>query len=445
MSIASDPTAPARPDDGDSVLQRLDEAAAAHLALVRECEEKERALRDELAAAHAELDAARRAAEREHGRVNALHDALKEIHRTLFHGNLYEMILRSCLAITGSSRGLYVTSRGGRLRVRAAVGVDGYPHSDPSPFLAALCERVIERNEPLVCNDGVGDGADGLPRGEGSERFANYVATPVVLMRNLDGVLVAADKAVGGFAQEDVETLLSVGDQAAVAVENRYLEKALQSAYVSTVTLLADAVEAKDPYTHGHCEMASRYARLVARRLDLPEREQAVVCYAALLHDVGKIGVSDGVLHKPGPLLPEEVELMRAHVRVGHDLLSGVPALAAIADIVLHHHERYDGGGYPDGMRGDEIPIAARIVAAVDAYCAMITRRSYKEAYSEDVARRELRRCAGTQFDPAVVDALLAVLDTPEAADQDDDSWAECTLLPDLADVRGLRTASAVA
>jgi HD-GYP domain-containing protein (c-di-GMP phosphodiesterase class II) len=149
---------------------------------------------------------------------------------------------------------------------------------------------------------------------------------------------------------------------------------------------------------------------------------------------VGKIGVSDGVLNKPGPLLPEEMELMRAHVRVGHDLLSNVPVLQAVADVVLHHHERYDGTGYPDGLRGDEIPMASRIVAVVDAYCAMITRRSYKEAYTEAHARDEVRRCAGTQFDPRIVDVFLSVIETPAAEDGDDDSWAECLMLPGLGD-----------
>jgi putative nucleotidyltransferase with HDIG domain len=204
--------------------------------------------------------------------------------------------------------------------------------------------------------------------------------------------------------------------------------------------MLADAVEAKDPYTHGHCEMASRFARLVGERMGLPAYDQAVVCYGALLHDVGKIGVSDGVLHKPGPLLPEERDLMRAHVRVGADLLRGVPALAPVANIVLHHHEWFNGTGYPDGLSGAEIPLPARIIAAVDAYCAMITRRSYKEAYTPEHAQQELRDGAGTQFDPAVVEALLAVLQDPRGEDNDDDNDGECGLLPDFL---ALSTASA--
>ncbi|HSU13762.1 HD domain-containing phosphohydrolase [Longimicrobium sp.] len=401
-------------------------------------------LRGEVRAVRSELEGAHLAFQRQRERAETLRHALVSVHRALFGGNVYEMILRACMQITGATRGLYISSRaGGRMRVRAAHDVDGYPDADPSPFICALSRRVIDRNEPVVCNDGTDNGVADIPAPTSDgERFRNLVVSPVVVMQDLDGVVIVGDKQGGGFDPNDVETLLSVGHHAGVAVENRRLEQALQMAYVSTVSILADAVEAKDPYTHGHCEMASRYARLVAGRMGLTPQEQAVVCYSALLHDVGKIGVSDGVLNKPGPLLPEEMELMRAHVRVGHDLLRNVPVLQPVADVVLHHHERYDGDGYPDGLRGDEIPLPARIVAVVDAYCAMITRRSYKEAYTEDHARDEIRRCAGSQFDPGVVDAFLQVLETPEADDPDEDAWAECLVLPGLADRQLLRKAS---
>ena len=212
-------------------------------------------------------------------------------------------------------------------------------------------------------------------------------------------------------------------------MRNHHLQLELQNSYIATVSMLADAVEAKDPYTHGHCDLVSRYARLIADKLKVSDEERSVICYSALLHDVGKIGVSDGVLNKPGPLLPEERELMRSHVRVGHDLLAKIPALAPVAEVVLRHHEWYDGSGYPDGLKGDEIPLAARIVCVVDAFCAMITKRSYKDAYSADRAKEELLRCSGTQFDPKVVKALLQVLDLPEA-DGIDDEGSICGVMP---------------
>ena len=157
-----------------------------------------------------------------------------------------------------------------------------------------------------------------------------------------------------------------------------------------------------------------------------------MLCYAALLHDVGKIGVSDGILHKPGPLLPEERTAVQSHVTIGYDLIRSVPVLSDVATIVLHHHERYDGSGYPNQLSGGEIPIGARILAVVDAYCAMRDRRSYKEPLSDEAARAELHRCAGTQFDPDVVRAFLKILDEPESQDDDEDAIAECGPLPSL-------------
>jgi HD-GYP domain-containing protein (c-di-GMP phosphodiesterase class II) len=409
----------------DPVLRQMEHAESAYLAARQAWRAREAELFDE-------LTRQRLQAERQRKRAECLDRSLREIHGALFAGDVYHLILQACLTITEATRGVYVTARrpGERLRVRAALGVDGAAGADASPFLAAICRHVLQGGDIMVCN-----GAETnpqLPAPGPDEHFHSFMAAPVVLMADLDGVIIAADRAQGEFDRHDAESLLSVGDQAAVAVRNRRLERELQRAYLATVSMLADAVEAKDPYTHGHCEMASRYARLVSERLGLPPYEQAVVCYSALLHDVGKIGVSDGVLNKPGPLLPEERELMRAHVRVGHDLLLAVPALGPVADVVLHHHEWYDGRGYPDGLRGEQIPMASRIVAAVDAYCAMVTRRSYKEAYTDAHARDELLQGAGTQFDPVVVEALLAVLDDPRGVDQDDDFDAECGLLPDF-------------
>lgn len=409
----------------DPVLRQMQHAESAYLAARQAWRAREAELFDE-------LTRQRLQAERQRKRAECLDRSLREIHGSLFAGDVYHLILQACLTITEATRGVYVTASrpGERLRVRAALGVDGAADADASPFLAAICRHVLQGGDIMVCNGT--ETNPQLPAPGAAERFRSFMAAPVVLMADLDGVIIAADRAQGEFDRHDAESLLSVGDQAAVAVRNRRLERELQRAYLATVSMLADAVEAKDPYTHGHCEMASRYARMVSERLGLPPYEQAVVCYSALLHDVGKIGVSDGVLNKPGPLLPEERELMRAHVRVGHDLLLAVPALGPVADVVLHHHEWYDGRGYPDGLRGEQIPMASRIVAAVDAYCAMVTRRSYKEAYTEAHARDELLQGAGTQFDPVVVEALLAVLDDPRGTDQDDDFDAECGLLPDF-------------
>jgi HD-GYP domain-containing protein (c-di-GMP phosphodiesterase class II) len=428
------------PPGGAAIIEGLNQAETGYQQLLhawqeqsrhlqRAREEKERISKEYEALKHDHTDVCERL-ERLRERSARYATGVRDIYRSLFTGNIYDLILRACCNVTGGTRGLYVTARGpdDLLKVRSAIDVDGYPQAPPSPFIEALCRKVLADRQTFICNRG-DDNDLPAPTNPG-EQFHSCIVAPVMLLKNLDGILIVADKAVGEFSEEDVQIVLSVGDQAGVVVENKRLHRELQNAYVATVTLLADAVEAKDPYTHGHCDMVSHYARRTAAALNLSDVESSIVCYAALLHDVGKIGVSDGILNKPGPLIPEERDLMRAHVRIGHDLLSHVPALKMVADVVLHHHEWYDGNGYPDGLKGDKIPIAARIVSVVDAYGAMITKRSYKEAYSDEHARAELVRCAGTQFDPDVVQAFLAVLDTYVQPDWDDEEGDECGLLP---------------
>ena len=196
--------------------------------------------------------------------------------------------------------------------------------------------------------------------------------------------------------------------------------EARDRAHAAVLALLAECVEREDPYTRDHCDQVSQYARLAAERLALTDEEKHVACCAALLHDVGKMGVRQSVLNKPGPLLPAERTHVETHVRIGYDMLSEIPELRSVAEAVLYHHERFDGSGYPEGLAGEQIPVASRIVAVVDAYCAMLDRRSYKEPYTPKRARAELLRCAGTQFDPVIVRAVLAAISEIDGTLSDD-------------------------
>ncbi|MBV9852170.1 MAG: HD domain-containing protein [Armatimonadetes bacterium] len=395
------------------------ERQAAQLAEARDrladMEERNRSLTLALETSRGQMAAERQRAQAHQERGDRLAHILQQLHRAVARGNVHQWILQACLSITQASRGLYLTADGpqGALRVRAAVEMDGYPDAAPSERILALCHPVLETGETSVFRHPTD--LAGLPGPwRPSEEFPNCVAAPVVLMKKARGVILVAQKRDGTFDDDDVQTLLHIGDEAAAALENETLRRQLQDAYLATVRVLSDAMEVKDPYTQGHSDMVSRYADRIALHLGLSEYDRSIVSYAALLHDIGKIGVSDGVLNKPGPLLPEERALVRSHVRVGADLLRHVPVLDPVAEVVLHHHEWYDGSGYPDGLQGEDIPIGARIVSVVDAYSAMITRRSYKEPYPETRAREELRACARIQFDPRVVEAFLAVLDEPE-------------------------------
>jgi diguanylate cyclase (GGDEF)-like protein len=182
------------------------------------------------------------------------------------------------------------------------------------------------------------------------------------------------------------------------------------------VELLADALEARDGATARHCRWVAGLALGVARRLGLSARDSQDVRAVGLLHDIGKLGLPDAILHKPGPLDEAEQVRMREHPVIGGRILQGIPELAPLAEGVRAEHERWDGTGYPRGLAADEIPLAARIVSACDAYHAMVIDQPYRPAIGEDAARAALREGAGRQFDPEVVDALLAVLERGETA-----------------------------
>nr|WP_092070969.1 HD-GYP domain-containing protein [Dendrosporobacter quercicolus]NSL48436.1 HD-GYP domain-containing protein [Dendrosporobacter quercicolus DSM 1736]SDM16835.1 metal dependent phosphohydrolase [Dendrosporobacter quercicolus] len=176
------------------------------------------------------------------------------------------------------------------------------------------------------------------------------------------------------------------------------------------VDALAAALDAKSSYTLGHSERVADLALLLARRIGLTEMDQQLIHIGAHLHDIGKIGVPDEVLNKPGRLTDEQFSMIKQHPVIGYHIVSKVSWFGGISGIVRHHHERFDGKGYPDGLAGTNIPLGARIVAVADAFDAMIAPRIYRKSFSPPEVLTEIIRCTGSQFDPAVVEALLAEL-----------------------------------
>ncbi len=180
----------------------------------------------------------------------------------------------------------------------------------------------------------------------------------------------------------------------------------LPPAVLETVTALAFAIDAKDHYTQGHSQNVARLCTTLARHLSLTDKETEEVRLAAVLHDVGKIGIPERILNKPAGLDPDEFEIMKEHAMLGAKILEPLQSIQNIQKIVRHHHERWDGAGYPDGLVGEDIPLASRLIAIADAFDTMTTERTYKRSRSRLEAVEELRRCAGTQFDPRLVEAL---------------------------------------
>jgi putative nucleotidyltransferase with HDIG domain len=193
-------------------------------------------------------------------------------------------------------------------------------------------------------------------------------------------------------------------------------EAETRSAYVGTIRALALTLDARDPYTAGHSERVSAISVALGREMGLADDQLSVLRLGALLHDIGKIGIADQVLLKPGPLTAEEYDVIKQHPTVGARILRSVPFLAPHLQIVELHHERPDGRGYPHGLRSDETPLLARIVHVADAFDAMTSARAYRPAWSSGEALRELWRCAGTQFDVEIVQALAKALPSIEPA-----------------------------
>jgi diguanylate cyclase (GGDEF)-like protein len=181
----------------------------------------------------------------------------------------------------------------------------------------------------------------------------------------------------------------------------------LRASYVGAVRMLSEAVDAKDPRLHGHSAEVARYAEAIGRRMDIEPDERRLLSLASLLHDVGTVAVSERVLLKPGPLNPQEREVLELHPRIGAQVVSQVPALRPLAPAILHHHERYDGAGYPNGLAGEEIPVPARLIAVADAFSAMMHDRPHRSRRSLDEACAVLEREAGSQFDPEMVRLLV--------------------------------------
>jgi len=183
-----------------------------------------------------------------------------------------------------------------------------------------------------------------------------------------------------------------------------------RSACDQSKAVLIIALSERHPDLASHNADVSRMAELVARQLEVSDEQVASIVHAAELHDVGKVGVPDAILSKPGPLDPDEWAFMRRHTIIGERIIAGAPALAQVGCLVRSSHERWDGAGYPDQLAGEAIPIGSRIIALCDAFDAMLSERPYQAPRTMSQALAELRRCAGTQFDPAVVDAFLVVI-----------------------------------
>lgn len=224
-------------------------------------------------------------------------------------------------------------------------------------------------------------------------------------------LLVGRPSAEPAFSDETLHLLQIAAEIGANALQRTHAYEELHASFLQTVLALAQAIDAKDSYTGNHSQRLAELALAVAEEMGLSEEQKEHLHWAALLHDIGKIGIPDKVLRKPGPLSPEEWALMKQHPAIGAEILRKVQGLRPVARIIAAHHERWDGSGYPQGLRGEDIPLEARILAVVDSYSAMIDERIYHPAIPHEEALEEIRRNAGKLYDPRVVETFFKVLE----------------------------------
>lgn len=236
------------------------------------------------------------------------------------------------------------------------------------------------------------------------------VCVPVLMKEKLIGVLQAINKRGGLFDRYDLELLTALASQVAVAIENARLYNELKETFYEIVFALADTIEKRDPYTGGHTKRVMDYALSIGIEMGLDKKDLENLKLAAILHDIGKIGIRDVVLLKEEKLTDEEYSLIKNHTIFGTEILEHVKQLKDIIPGVKYHHEKFDGSGYPEGLKAEEIPIIARIIAVADSFDAMTTDRPYRKGLPFNVAAEELKRKAGIQFDPTVVEAFQRVL-----------------------------------
>ena len=172
----------------------------------------------------------------------------------------------------------------------------------------------------------------------------------------------------------------------------------------------AHAIDAKDQNTNGHSERVAIYSAEIAKRMGMSDEEQEQIYYMGMLHDIGKIGIPDAILKKPGKLTEEEMQIIRNHPTIGGEILKDFTAIQGISDGARYHHERYDGNGYNEGLKGEEIPLAARIICVADSYDTMSSKRVYKELHEENYILSELDQCSGKQFDPKIVPFMIEMI-----------------------------------
>lgn len=328
-----------------------------------------------------------------------------------------KMVLDFACQITQCSVGSFMLmdKETNELIIAAAKGISDRSVANTRLKLGeGIAGRVAETGKTVIV-DNIDTDARFLKKKDIEYRSKSFIAVPVKVKNRVIGVLnVHAEEPYHPFREREGRLLNLLADQSAITIENWNLYNNLQNFYMEMIETLARILELKEkasPTRETHSQVRL-YARQVAQKLNLPESIIKHIEFAALMHGIGKIGIDDAILRKPTKLTEAEYAQMKKHPEIGKEIIAPVKFLSPVTHMVLYHQERWDGKGYPAGLKGEEIPLGSRIVAVINAYQAMISDRPYRKALTRLETIEELRRGAGTQFDPKVVDAFIRVLES---------------------------------
>jgi len=398
--------------------ERLKEIEYLNISLEERIEEIEEA-NFKIADLASELEDRNTTLERAVERLSALYKIGLTTNSIMDLERLIELLIRKTMESLDSVYG-YILLLDREQWVFNIAGVHGVP--DPASLRkqsipvkpGGVSHWVIVNSQPLL-----------VPRTADAKEFSidsrlgfkreSVICAPLVVKDETIGTLTMSNKVDGSsFTPEDLSLLSTIAAQASVAISNARLYEEQKKTYLSTVHALVTAVEASDPYTRGHSERVTHYALALGQHMELDPAAMTRLEQASILHDIGKIGIDIGLLHKKGELSPADIDLLRQHPSIGDRILEPVEFLREARKIVLQHHERYDGSGYPNGLASNSLLLEARILAVADTYDAMTSDRPYRSALSHEVTLQELTDCAGSQFDPDIVNNFIAMCQTQQ-------------------------------
>lgn len=348
-------------------------------------------------------------------RLYAISETMTQIMDT---DEIFEQMVNVAAEVTGARRvSLMMLDRGRHsLRIRAAKGIPADVIERTRIMVGeAVAGGVAMKGVPVRVTRATPEVSAEARNHPDIYNSSSWICLPLFIGDQTYGVLNLTDKADNtDFDEQDQQIVQILLEKAGTKLENQALYEGIYANMIDSLNALVTTIEAKDVYTREHSSRVTEYALTIGRILGVNDAELEMMEFAGILHDIGKIGVHDEILTKSGRLTDAEYEAIKEHPLIGERIVAPLGLTAVESAIVRSHHERYDGKGYPDGLKGEETPFLARIVGVADAFDAMTTTRSYRKALSMETAIEELRRNRGTQFDPDVVDAMLLAIERGE-------------------------------